>query len=79
MFARVSSTADRDHDLEPVTVEQRLLSEAAARHDLAIALQRNALVGEAQLFDQLGDGEGIVEAAPLAVDGERDHAMCSGR
>jgi hypothetical protein len=27
----------------------------------------------------LGDGEGIVEAAPLAVDGEGDHAMCSRR
>ena len=56
-----------------------LLREATARNDLAVALQRNAFAGESQLLDQLGDGERIVEAAPLAVDGERDHAMCSGR
>jgi len=55
-----------------------LLGEISTRNDLAIALQRNAFAGELQVLDQLGDGEGGLETAPLAVDGEGDHAITSG-
>src|SRR3954465_10362434 len=74
-----SAPAHRNHELQSIAVDELLCAELSARHDLAITLHCNAFAGELQLLDQLGDGERILEAAPLAVDGERDHAMCSGR
>ena len=70
-----SSTAHRDHDLQPIAVEQLLLRELSARHDLTITLQGDAFAGELQVLDQLSDGEGGLEAARLAVDDQCDHAV----
>ena len=56
-----------DDDLQAVPVGQHLLIEAAARHDLAVALQRNALAGQLHILDKGGDADGLLEFARRAV------------
>jgi hypothetical protein len=68
-----SAAADGDDDFEFVAVHHHLLGKAAARHDFAVALQRNALAGEFQPGDQFGAVEWMVEAASFAVDGYGNH------
>ena len=51
------STSHRDDDLDAVAVGQARFGEAAARHDLAVALDREPPAGERELVEQLGEGE----------------------
>src|SRR5512145_1346340 len=67
------SAAHGHHDLQPVAVRQAFVRVRAARHDLAVALERDTFTGELQAVDQLGRGQRSVEVAALAVDGESDH------
>ena len=62
-----STAADGDNDLELVAVGQYLLAKPAARHDLAIALERHALAGEVQILEQLLAVERLFEAAAYTV------------
>src|SRR5688572_3852441 len=71
------SAADGDHDLQAVPVGDTLLGVAAAGHDLAVALERDALARELQPLDQLRAIERRLEPAGLAVDGDQDHACHS--
>src|SRR6478736_3736169 len=48
-FATMSAAPDRDHDLDAVAVGERLGPEPAARHDLAVALDREPPPGEGEL------------------------------
>src|SRR6185436_1546294 len=64
------ATPDRDHDLHAVAVGKLLLFELPARHDLAVALERDALACKLQARNQLSGGERRFEAARLAVYGE---------
>jgi hypothetical protein len=56
------------HDFEAITVGQHLLGKLAARHDFAVALQRDALVAKLHLLDQLGDADRVFEGARCAID-----------
>src|ERR1700693_6037855 len=53
--------------------------ELPARHDLTVALERNALTRKLQAGDQLGGGERGIEPAAFTVDGEGDHCGGAGR
>jgi hypothetical protein len=64
---RALAAADCDDNFQPVAVGQHLLLEAAAWHDLAIALQRNALACELHILDQGGDADRLLELARRAV------------
>jgi hypothetical protein len=66
----MSAAAHRNHDLEPVTLGKALHGEAAARHDLAVPLERNAFSNEIQVRQELGAVEWLIELAALAVDGD---------
>jgi len=68
-----STAADCDHNLEPVAVSKLLIAEQAARDDLAVALERDALSGELELFDQLLAAERSGELARFAIDGDGNH------
>ena len=67
------TAAHGDHDFQPVAMSERFLVEAAARHDLAVALQRQALPGEPHVFDEPGQIGGGLELPDFAVDGDLDH------
>ena len=69
-----SAAAHRDDDLQLIAVRQLLRREAAARHDPAVALQRDALAGQPHLLDEGGDADGLRELARRAVDADRNHS-----
>ena len=48
MQGAASAAADCDDDFEPVTVGERVRGELAARHDFAVALDRDAFAGETE-------------------------------
>src|SRR5258705_7351006 len=51
------ASSHRDDHLDAVAVGEALVAEAAARHDLAVALDRQPATGERELVQQLGEGE----------------------
>ena len=53
------AAAYRDNHLQPVAISQLLCSKLAARHNLAVAFQRDAFAAETQIFDEGGDANGI--------------------
>src|SRR5258706_16144351 len=61
------ASADRDHDLDAVALREALVGKAAARHDLAVALDRQALAGELELVEELRDRGRSIELARCAV------------
>src|SRR5258706_2994961 len=67
-----SAAAHGDDDFETITVTKHLLAVLAARHDLAVTLERYALAGEVQTVKQLPAVKRLFEAAGFAVDGERN-------
>ena len=69
-----SAAAHGNDDLQTIAVGSGCSAKAAARHDLAVALEGDRLPASCQPLDQLGDGERTFEAARLAVDSEADHA-----
>src|SRR5258708_1293237 len=80
--APMSATPDRDHDFDAIAVGERLGAEAAARHDLAVALDREPPPGEGELVDQLGEGEGRGKLARSPVEEDADrcgHGEIIGR
>ena len=56
---RSSAASDEAHDLVIVAVLDLHFAERRARHDLEIALDRNAQRVEAELADQLGDADAL--------------------
>ncbi len=64
----MSATTDRHHDFDLIAIGQSDVGEGAARHDLTVAFQCDALAGISQLFDQFGDIERGGESASLAID-----------
>src|SRR5215813_7428892 len=73
------ATAYGDHDFEAIALHQGLRGVAAARHDLAVALERNAFAYELQRGDEPGATERRFELAVLAIDGDRYHAGAAGQ
>ena len=68
------TASDRADDLQLVAIMQSRVGELAARHDLAVAFDRQALASEAELVDQFCDAElWRIELPGIAVDGELDH------
>jgi len=72
-FRARSSAAHRDDDLEPIAVGERGHAMAAARHDLAVHLHRNALAREPERIDEMRDIGRALEATPFAVYLKLDH------
>ena len=67
------SPSNRDNDFQRVAVGQRDLVELAARDNFAVALQRDALALEFQLFDEAGNIQRAWERPRLAVDRKCNH------
>jgi len=67
------TAAHRDDHFQPVAIRQLLRRKGAARHDRAVALQCDALAGQAHLLDESGDADGLRELAGCAVDADRYH------
>src|SRR3989338_3863597 len=67
------ASAHRNNHLQSIAVRQLPRGEHAARHDLAVALQRDALAGQPHLLDESGDADGLRESARFAVDADRYH------
>ena len=70
----VLSTTHCHDDLDPVSVGELLLLQAATRHDLAVSLQRHPFAREFEPGDELCGGNRCVEAARFAVYSEGYHA-----
>src|SRR4051812_42168715 len=70
---RASASSYRYDDLELVAVINRARGEFAARHDLAVTLDCDALAGETELIDQRLHVNCGGKAAKLAVDGDGQH------
>ena len=68
-----SAAAHRDDHFQPIAIRQLLRRKGAAQHDLAVALQRDALAGQPHLLDKGGDTDGLRELACRAVDADRYH------
>jgi len=49
------------------------LSVAALRNDLAVLLDRDTLVLQGKLADEVGDGQGVGAAMRGAVEDDREH------
>lgn len=64
------TTADRNHDLQAVTVLQYTGVKLTARHDFAIAFHGNAFTGQLEFADQIGAARCVVEGAGFAVDND---------
>jgi len=64
------ATADGHHDFELIAIRKELFAEPAARHDLAVALERDALARQLESAEQLGTVERLLEYVAFAVDGE---------
>lgn len=67
MFPWLAS-ADRDDDFQLVAICQQMLIELSARHDLAIAFQRDTLAAQLHLIEQHGDADRTIEMARFAID-----------
>ena len=63
------AAADEMHDLQPVAVTYDGLRIGRARHDLQVAFKRDLARIQAQLIEQLADGQGRGEGACFAVNG----------
>jgi len=68
-----STAAHRHDDFERIAIGQHFVRVATARHDFAVALDRDALAGEVQAFDELAAVQRAFELMSFAVDGECDH------
>jgi hypothetical protein len=64
------AAADEVDDLDPVARPERGRAVAGFRHHLAIAFDRDLAPVHPHLRQQLLDGEGALERARFAVDGE---------
>jgi len=64
---RQSTAANGDHDFDFIAVGQRLGAVPAARHDFAVALERDAFAGETQALELLLAVERLLEAVRRAV------------
>lgn len=51
----------------------RLHAEAAAGHDLAIALKREPPPGQSESIEELRETKGGLELLLFSIDGNRDH------
>jgi hypothetical protein len=54
-----------------------LCGKGAARHDLAVALQRDALAGQAHFFDKCSNASRIGKLASYAVNADGNHFQIS--
>jgi hypothetical protein len=70
---RLLTAADGDYDLEPVTMGEHRFTATAARDNLAVALERDALARELELLDQLLAVDRAREFTGLAVDRDGNH------
>lgn len=70
-----SAAADRDDDLEPVAIGDRVRCELTARHDLTIALDGDALACQAERVDEALEGKRVIELAAFAIDGHCHHGQ----
>ena len=68
-----SAAADRDNDLQAVAAGKRGLGMPAARDDLAVLLDGDALARQVELLDQPGDSERSGEGTGFAVDDQFNH------
>ena len=69
------AAADRDHDLETITILQHAGVQSAARHDLAVAFDGDALACEVKRADQFDAGQGTIERAWFPVDVQCNHGV----
>jgi hypothetical protein len=73
--AAPSATPDRDDDFESVTVGEFHLGVAGLGHDLAVALDREALANEAACLEQGEHREFGSQRFGLAVEEDLDHGL----
>ena len=74
----LSSPPNRHDDFKRVTVGKRDLTEAAARDDFAIALQRDTFASEFKFLDEARNIQGCRKRPRLAVDRKSNHVRSSG-
>ena len=67
-----SAAAHGDDDFQLVAVRQAGFGVLAARYDLAVALDCQALAGQVQVRQKLGKGGSGLEGMGFPVDGETD-------
>ena len=70
-----SAATQRMHDFHPVAVGDRMRVVAAARHDLAVDLDRDAAAGKALVGEQLGDRAIAFEGEILAIESDMHDAI----
>src|SRR5688500_3053256 len=64
----ISASSDEGDDLDAVAFGENGGSMQGARHDLAVALDRDGLSSEAELADEGGDRGPLVHPPLLAID-----------
>jgi hypothetical protein len=67
------TTTHRYDYFQFIAIRQLLRGKQTARHDFAIALQGNALAGQAHFFDECGNAGGIGKSARCAVNADGNH------
>src|SRR5690606_33575391 len=73
-----SAAADELHDLELVAGREPRGRVLVARHDVAVALDGDPALAEAELVQQVGDGDAVADVARLAVQPDLHSADDSG-
>ena len=68
-----STATNSDNNFQPIPIRQLLRGKQTARHDLAVALQCDALARQAHLFDECGNTGGIGKLAHGAVNADGNH------
>ena len=59
----VSASSDEGDELDPIAGGEHRRRVLRAGHDLAVALDRDAAIAEAELDDQRGDGRTVYDGA----------------
>lgn len=70
-YGQVLTAAHRAHNFQLIAISKRCSLKLAARHDLAIALYRQALAYQLQVLHKLGYGKGCsIKTAGVSIDSE---------
>lgn len=68
-----SATPDGNDDLQAIAVADCMVAEAAARHDLPVALQGEPLPCESESIQKLCKTDSALELPHFSIDDDGDH------
>ena len=69
----ISAAADSDDDFERIAIGEHFIRMAAAWHDFAVALDRDAFAREMQVLDKVATVQRAFELMGFAVDSQCNH------